>query len=69
MTVRIRRRARRRGRRVRWTWPFAWMVIGVFAASVLTLTWLGVILTPSERSQPDMRAATATAKTGSDRAT
>ena len=35
--------------------PSAWMVIGVLAATVLTLTWLGVILTPSERSQPDMR--------------
>lgn len=41
--------------------PSAWMVIGVLAATVLTLTWLGVILTPSERSQPDMRAASATA--------
>lgn len=40
----------------------AWMVLGVLAATVLTLTWLGVILTPSERSQPDMRAASATGK-------
>jgi hypothetical protein len=38
------------------------MVIGVLAATVLTLTWLGVILTPSERSQPEMRAASAAAK-------
>jgi len=42
--------------------PSAWMVIGVLAAALLTLTWLGVILTPSERSQPDMRARSATAK-------
>jgi hypothetical protein len=42
--------------------PSAWMVIGVLAATVLTLTWLGVILTPSERSQPEMRAASAAAK-------
>jgi hypothetical protein len=40
----------------------AWMVTGVFAAAVLSLTWLGVILTPSERSQPDMRAAAATTR-------
>lgn len=35
-----------------------WMVTGVLAAIVLSLTWLSVILTPSERSQPDMRVAT-----------
>lgn len=40
----------------------AWMVVGALAATVLALMWLGVIIAPSERSQPDMRAAAATAK-------
>ena len=46
--------------------PCAWMVIGVVAVTALAVTWLGVILTPSERSQPDMRAASApaTARSG-----
>ncbi len=42
----------------------AWMVTGVLAAAVLSLTWLGVILTPSECSQPDMRAAADAANAG-----
>lgn len=37
--------------------PAAWMVIGVLACVTLTVTWLGVILTPLERSQPDIRCA------------
>nr|WP_325503319.1 hypothetical protein [Mycobacterium sp.] len=41
--------------------PSAWMVIGVLTAAILNLAWLSVILTPSERSQPDMRAASASA--------
>jgi len=42
----------------------AWMVTGLLAAAVLSLTWLGVILTPSECSQPDMRAAADAANAG-----
>jgi hypothetical protein len=42
--------------------PSVWMVIGVLGAAGLTLTWLGVILTPIERSQPDLRVALARAQ-------
>lgn len=42
--------------------PCGWMVIGVVAVTALAVTWLGVILTPAERSQPDMRAASAPAR-------
>ncbi|WP_407688314.1 hypothetical protein [Mycobacterium sp. HUMS_1102779] len=35
----------------------AWMVTGVLCTIVLSLTWLAVILTPWEHSQPDMRVA------------
>ena len=37
--------------------PSAWMVIGVLACATLTVIWLSVILTPLERSQPDIRCA------------
>jgi hypothetical protein len=33
------------------------MVIGVLAWATLTVIWLSVILTPLERSQPDIRCA------------
>lgn len=39
--------------------PAAWMVVGFVACATLTVTWLSVILTPLERSQPDMRLASA----------
>lgn len=39
--------------------PCAWMVVGVLCSAALTLTWLRVILTPLERSQPDIRVASA----------
>jgi hypothetical protein len=35
--------------------PSSWMVIGVLCSAWLTATWLRVILTPLERSQPDIR--------------
>jgi hypothetical protein len=37
--------------------PAAWMVIGVLCSAWLTATWLRVIITPLERSQPDIRKA------------
>jgi len=33
-----------------------WTLICAIAVGVLTLTWLLVVLTPIERSHPDMRA-------------
>ncbi len=38
--------------------PCAWMVVGALCSVALTVTWLRVILTPIERSQPDIRLAT-----------
>lgn len=38
--------------------PSAWMVIGVLCSAWLTATWLRVIITPLERSQPDIRRTT-----------
>lgn len=35
--------------------PTGWMVVGVLACATLTVTWLTVILTPLDRSQPDLR--------------
>lgn len=35
--------------------PSAWMTIGVLCAAGLTAGWLRLILTPLERSQPDIR--------------
>jgi hypothetical protein len=32
-----------------------WPLAGFVAAAVLAVCWLGVVLTPLERSQPDMR--------------
>ena len=32
-----------------------WPLAGFIAAAVLAVCWLGVVLTPLERSQPDMR--------------
>lgn len=37
----------------------AWMFVGVLACATLAATWLLVILTPLERSQPDLRHAVA----------
>ena len=37
--------------------PAAWMFVGVLACATLTAIWLIVILTPLERSQPDLRHA------------
>ncbi|MFO7163941.1 MAG: hypothetical protein DIU75_011385 [Mycolicibacterium hassiacum] len=36
--------------------PMIWTLICAIAVGVLTLTWLLVVLTPIERSHPDMRA-------------
>jgi hypothetical protein len=33
------------------------MVVGALCSVALTVTWLRVILTPIERSQPDIRLA------------
>ena len=35
--------------------PCIWMVAGVLCSVALTITWLRVILTPLEKSQPDIR--------------
>ncbi|AQT82907.1 hypothetical protein B1R94_18015 [Mycolicibacterium litorale] len=35
--------------------PSAWMTVGVVCAAALTIGWLRLILTPLERSQPDIR--------------
>lgn len=37
--------------------PCAWMMVGALCSLALTVTWLRVILTPIERSQPDIRLA------------
>ncbi|GAY16699.1 hypothetical protein MSZK_34250 [Mycobacterium sp. shizuoka-1] len=37
--------------------PTAWMVIAALCAAWLTATWIRVITTPLERSQPDLRMA------------
>lgn len=39
--------------------PSAWMFVGALACATLTALWLIVILTPLERSQPDLRKARA----------
>lgn len=36
--------------------PLLWTLLATIAVVVLTVTWLVVVLTPLERSQPDMRA-------------
>lgn len=35
--------------------PSVWIAVSAAAAAVLTVAWLGVVLTPLEKSQPDMR--------------
>jgi hypothetical protein len=37
--------------------PCVWMVVGALCSAALTVTWLRVILTPIEWSQPDIRLA------------
>lgn len=39
--------------------PSGWMVVGVLCSAALTVTWLRVILTPLEKSQPDIRVGSA----------
>jgi hypothetical protein len=39
--------------------PSAWMTVGVLCAAILTAAWLRLILTPLERSQPDIRTSPA----------
>ena len=39
--------------------PAAWMFVGVLSCATLTAVWLIVIVTPLERSQPDLRSAIA----------
>ena len=35
--------------------PLTWLLLADIAVVVLTALWLAVIVTPIERSQPDMR--------------
>ncbi|MFN8032067.1 MAG: hypothetical protein U0Q47_02085 [Mycobacterium sp.] len=39
--------------------PCGWMVVGVLCSAALVLTWLRLILTPLEKSQPDIRVGSA----------
>ncbi|MCV7220986.1 hypothetical protein [Mycolicibacterium elephantis] len=49
------------------SYPLVWITVGCLAAVVLTTVWFGVILTPLDRSQPDMRKLHHQPVTGEDR--